>query len=926
MSDSVIPDTEVTSHDDSKMSDDSTSQGRRASDSQFSDLLETVPEVDTHPTSSPTSPLNAVSVATSSARAADTSILLSQLISQSCSNCPHLISDLRSSDVSYRDASCSHDFVSRDFGTTRMNFSCCCEESRAVASSSSIAEISDVDQNQSCGKSSCSSSFASTSFATNQYGQQLPGTSCHDGMLLMTNTSLSLSNKPCGTHADCPSFRTNLNSFDVGCCHHGDGNCCHSLVCSNQVRRGCGNCCFNESSGAPICSSSRTLSSARDSKSVCCSHSIENRHNSQSCDQSGLRCSNDKSFAFNSLCSGACSSVRDHRNDISFAHQCLQHFHSHSDVDGFHHSSQFPLTDNSCYRQRQMKPVSLYCTSRSSVPKMGHDNHGESCQCQLCSPALKTFCGKSRNVLHYKPMASGCGHWCNSCRVKRQVKTPANSDRDETCSTTHSNSVGPSSQDNSENQELRSQSKLEASSVSLKRSLKSKMLDKFCRQRTRNLQSDLGKGTVGKKKNSWFACVSMGAKLQFNSGAIAHPKLTDPKSSNWQAKFTSDCTDNMRLPVIERSNMVSSGDDLTSSCLKNSLETDIVPEVRDIPVSSEHNSVNSVYTANSVYHDESSSSSSEDLTIGNSSAVSAVNSAVSAVNSAPLTSGRVPLPFAYNSVLELHFLLDRSLRLSLGSNSTVSQSRIAQHLERLDMCGSRDANSLQRSAHSQVQCDSQVEKSATSGTIHTQVDYIHCLVPDLLAVTNCSFYWGKMDRYEAETLLENRPEGTFLLRDSAQEEYLFSVSFRRYGKSLHARIEQGNHKFSFDSHDPSVFASDTVCGLIEHYKDPSSCMFFEPMLTNPLPRTFPFPLQHLCRATICSKATYDGLNKLAWPKVLRDYLKEYHYKQLVRVRRLDHWKKGYSVYKILNNFSVNRILQWKLIILKESLKKRLFSL
>lgn len=171
--------------------------------------------------------------------------------------------------------------------------------------------------------------------------------------------------------------------------------------------------------------------------------------------------------------------------------------------------------------------------------------------------------------------------------------------------------------------------------------------------------------------------------------------------------------------------------------------------------------------------------------------------------------------------------------------------------------------------------------------VHTQVDYIHCLVPDLLQITSCSFYWGKMDRYEAERLLEGRPEGTFLLRDSAQEEYLFSVSFRKYGRSLHARIEQWNHKFSFDSHDPGVFASSTVCGLIEHYKDPSCCMFFEPMLTIPLHRNFPFPLQHLCRSVICSKATYDGISQLRLPKSLKSYLKEYHYKQRVRIRRFD---------------------------------------
>lgn len=170
---------------------------------------------------------------------------------------------------------------------------------------------------------------------------------------------------------------------------------------------------------------------------------------------------------------------------------------------------------------------------------------------------------------------------------------------------------------------------------------------------------------------------------------------------------------------------------------------------------------------------------------------------------------------------------------------------------------------------------------------HTQIDYIHCLVPDLLQIINLPCYWGVMDRYEAETLLEGKPEGTFLLRDSAQEDYLFSVSFRRYGRSLHARIEQWNHNFSFDVHDPSVFHAPTVTGLLEHYKDPNSCMFFEPLLSNPIHRTRPFSLQHICRAVISSCTTYDGISALPIPNALKEHLKEYHYKQRVRVRRLD---------------------------------------
>lgn len=178
-------------------------------------------------------------------------------------------------------------------------------------------------------------------------------------------------------------------------------------------------------------------------------------------------------------------------------------------------------------------------------------------------------------------------------------------------------------------------------------------------------------------------------------------------------------------------------------------------------------------------------------------------------------------------------------------------------------------------------------KSHNCYRIHTQIDYIHCLVPDLLQITSLPYYWGVMDRYEAETLLEGKPEGTFLLRDSAQEDYLFSVSFRRYGRSLHARIEQWNHNFSFDVHDPSVFHAPTVTGLLEHYKDPNACMFFEPLLSNPIHRKQPFCLQHICRAVISSRTTYDGINVLPIPNALKKHLKEYHYKQRVRVRRMD---------------------------------------
>lgn len=179
------------------------------------------------------------------------------------------------------------------------------------------------------------------------------------------------------------------------------------------------------------------------------------------------------------------------------------------------------------------------------------------------------------------------------------------------------------------------------------------------------------------------------------------------------------------------------------------------------------------------------------------------------------------------------------------------------------------------------------DRSSSMVRIHTQIDFIHCLVPQLNNILACPFYWGVMDRYEAERLLDNKPEGTFLLRDSAQEDFLFSVSFRRYNRSLHARVEQWNHRFSFDAHDPAVFSAPSVCELMEHYKDPCCCMFFEPMLTRPLVRNFPFSLQHICRAVICDRLVYDQIRLLPLPNSLKQFLQVYHYKQKVRVRVFD---------------------------------------
>lgn len=219
--------------------------------------------------------------------------------------------------------------------------------------------------------------------------------------------------------------------------------------------------------------------------------------------------------------------------------------------------------------------------------------------------------------------------------------------------------------------------------------------------------------------------------------------------------------------------------------------------------------------------------------------------------------------------------------MNLVSNNSIEDSDMDSDDEIITLC-----TSSRKRNKPKWELDEDILQLETPPKYHTQIDYVHYLVPDLLQINNNPCYWGVMDKYAAEALLEGKPEGTcFTSRFSTGR--LFSVSFRRYSHSLHARIEQWNHNFSFDAHDPCVFHSPDITGLLEHYKDPSACMFFEPLLSTPLIRTFPFSLQHICRTVICNCTTYDGIDALPIPSSMKLYMKEYHYKSKVRVLRID---------------------------------------
>ena len=53
----------------------------------------------------------------------------------------------------------------------------------------------------------------------------------------------------------------------------------------------------------------------------------------------------------------------------------------------------------------------------------------------------------------------------------------------------------------------------------------------------------------------------------------------------------------------------------------------------------------------------------------------------------------------------------------------------------------------------------------------------------------CGWYWGPLGWNDAEDKLSDKPDGSFLVRDSSDDRYILSLSFRSQNATHHTRIE-----------------------------------------------------------------------------------------------------------------------------------------
>ncbi|XP_015184879.1 PREDICTED: uncharacterized protein LOC107070848 [Polistes dominula] len=165
-----------------------------------------------------------------------------------------------------------------------------------------------------------------------------------------------------------------------------------------------------------------------------------------------------------------------------------------------------------------------------------------------------------------------------------------------------------------------------------------------------------------------------------------------------------------------------------------------------------------------------------------------------------------------------------------------------------------------------------------------------CLTEELLKLSKYGWYWGPISGNQADLKLMSEPDGAFLVRDSSDDRYLLTLSFKSSGKLLHARMEHSRGLFSLCNRGESKSFT-SIAALIDYsmnfsesavicYSRPKypGCPSFPVRLTKPVSRfTQVKSLQYLCRFVIRQNTRLDNIHKLPLPKSMRGYIEEAHY-------------------------------------------------
>lgn len=178
-------------------------------------------------------------------------------------------------------------------------------------------------------------------------------------------------------------------------------------------------------------------------------------------------------------------------------------------------------------------------------------------------------------------------------------------------------------------------------------------------------------------------------------------------------------------------------------------------------------------------------------------------------------------------------------------------------------------------------------------------DY-HRIQKTLQVLQTTGYYYGGLSWRQATDLLQDTAIGTFLVRESSDSDFLFSLSVNTERGPTSVRIHYTDGQFRLDSEDSiagfmPVF--DCVVQLVEYYvrlsnsSKGASCVWLDntgrrdlPIcLCRPLYHSV-LPLKHLCRLVVNGKLHSHTdwisevvLRRLGLPQTLVAYLREYPY-------------------------------------------------
>lgn len=151
------------------------------------------------------------------------------------------------------------------------------------------------------------------------------------------------------------------------------------------------------------------------------------------------------------------------------------------------------------------------------------------------------------------------------------------------------------------------------------------------------------------------------------------------------------------------------------------------------------------------------------------------------------------------------------------------------------------------------------------------------------------WYWGNLDRKNAQKKLKGKDNGSFLVRNSQTEKNQFTLSFRSAGVTLHCRLNLDEDK-KWSYIEESKFASPVEL-ILETMRRSETSVFgfvkqnsnlhppFPVRLSNPVNRFYELTsLQHLCKNLIRSRVRHrETIEQLPLPNQLKDFLKSDSY-------------------------------------------------